>query len=395
MTIVRRLVSEITDTRAASLTTLQDLIVAAGRSPRSTAGRTVTDDSARRVMAVWRCQHLLADVISGLPVQQYRRVPGARAEEIGRSPWVESPSQFVDGSTEWRYQLVLSAAARGNAYAYVTELDSTMRFAARAEVLNPHDVTVERELGALAPPVYKIRNQVVDPTRLLHFRAFGPAPGSVMGLSPIDHAAWAIGFAMASRDYAGRWFEGGGHPTAKFSADRTLEPGEIDAVKERYRQAIENDGVLVTGKSWDYEALQVSPEQAAFLDAMSATAIDIAGYFGLPPELLGYATEGSSVTYANREQRMIDVLVLTVQWWIGRLERFISAQLPADQFVRINIDALLRSDTLTRYKAHDLAIRSGMATPNERRELEDQAPLPDAGDEALWPPFSTNPQPAE
>jgi hypothetical protein len=43
-----------------------------------------------------------------------------------------------------------------------------------------------------------------------------------------------------------------------------------------------------------------------------------------------------------------------------------------------------------RYEAHALALRSGLSNQDERRALEDLAPLPNGeGQKFNWPPFAT------
>ena len=46
------------------------------------------------------------------------------------------------------------------------------------------------------------------------------------------------------------------------------------------------------------------------------------------------------------------------------------------EIVKINVDALLRSDALTRWTIHDKAVRLGAHNIDEVRHLEDEGPLP-------------------
>lgn len=364
-----------TEKRVGNLSGLAQILEAVGRRPRSTAGQTVNSETARQLTAVWRCQHLLADIVSGLPLDQYRREAAARIE-VPKSPFVESPSSFVDGH-EWRYQMMLSALDRGNAYAFITEFDGSLRYARKAEVLDPCDVNVEQRGGALAPPVYKVNGTVTDSARILHLRAFGPRPGSVLGMSPIEYAAQTIGLGLGSRQYGASWYDGGGHPTTALVSDQDVNADDAKLAKQLYREALADEGhVIALGKAWKLQPLQVNPADAVFLEATNATSVDICGFYGIPPEMLGYASSGGgSLTYANREQRAIDLLVFTVQWWIGRMERLIGSQTPKPQYVKISIDALLRSDLLTRYQAAQIRINTGFGTPDETRALEDEPPL--------------------
>jgi HK97 family phage portal protein len=375
--------------RSASLTAAQIIQEASGRRVSGTAGQVVTPATSMQLMAVWRCQHLLADLVAGMPVHEFEQNdPDQRPKRVPLSPFVAEPSSFVDRN-EWRYQLMLSALGVGNAYPFATAFDPGYRYVQKAEVLSPVDVSVYRS-GALAPPVYKVNHQEVDAKLILHMRAFGPTPGSVLGLSPLDYMRQTVGLALAVRAHGASWYEKGGHPTGLLKNENEIDKGDADTARERWAEGVDATGLAVIGKGWDYQSLQVTPEAALFLGATNATAIDICGYFGVPSEMLGYAVSGSNVTYANREQRAIDFLVMTLQWWVGRVERLISRQLPPNRFVKLNVDAILRADLMTRYKAYDLGVRGGWLKQNEPRGWEDLDPLPE-GDRAIWPPYSTTP----
>lgn len=354
-------------------------------SGSSLSGQQVNPESAMRLMAYWRCKHLLADIVAGLPIDQYRETSGER-KQMTKSEFVAKPSDLVDAN-DWRYQMMLSALDCGNAYAYITQVDAAGR-TKRAESIPPKEVTVTQS-GFLAPPVYKIANKVVDPDRILHMRAFGPMPGSVLGMSPLDYAAQTIGLGLAVRSNGSDWYAGGGHPTTVLSYDQELTSEQAGDAKSQFKAATTGDHVAAFGAGWKVDAIGQSPEAALFLNATNATSVDICGYFGVPPEMVGYATSGSgSVTYANREQRMLDLLATTVGWWVGRMERLISRQIPQPQFVKINVDALLRSDALTRWNIHTQAIRAGVHSVDDVRRLEDEEPLDTGGDQYLWPPYA-------
>ena len=53
----------------------------------------------------------------------------------------------------------------------------------------------------------------------------------------------------------------------------------------------------------------------------------------------------------------------------------LTALAPNGQTIRFNFEAFLRPDTLTRYQAHEIALRNGFLTPNEVRKIEGLNPL--------------------
>lgn len=85
---------------------------------------------------------------------------------------------------------------------------------------------------------------------------------------------------------------------------------------------------------------------------------------------------GGSMTYANVEQNAINFVGFTLRPWLARLEAKLSALMPGKEFVRFNVDAMIRVDLTTRYQAHSVALRDGWRNRDEVRAIEDLSPLP-------------------
>jgi phage portal protein BeeE len=91
-------------------------------------------------------------------------------------------------------------------------------------------------------------------------------------------------------------------------------------------------------------------------------------------------------TYANVEQRQIQLLVRTIGPWLVRLERRLSTLRPPGREVRFDVDALLRTDATTRSRIVLDSIFGGVLSVNEARAMEDRAGIGPDGDRFLWPP---------
>jgi hypothetical protein len=89
----------------------------------------------------------------------------------------------------------------------------------------------------------------------------------------------------------------------------------------------------------------------------------------MPPELVGEATEGSSITYANVESRSLDLTKYGLAGWISRWERWWGALTPRGQYVRLDKSLLLEADTLTRYKAIHMLVAGRIITQSEARAM--------------------------
>jgi phage portal protein BeeE len=70
----------------------------------------------------------------------------------------------------------------------------------------------------------------------------------------------------------------------------------------------------------------------------------------------------------------------TLMPWLRRLEDAFSSLLAPPDFVRFDVDAFLRADTLSRLKAYQLAVATGIRTPNECRVTEGFEPY-EGGDD--------------
>ena len=141
------------------------------------------------------------------------------------------------------------------------------------------------------------------------------------------------------------------------------------------------------GAGVKYKPIQVSPSEAEYLDVIKATATQIAAIYGIEPEDIG-GESGDSMTYSNIEHRAIAFATRTLRPYLYKFERAISRLLPERQYIRFNIDAIIRPDLMTRYKAHEMALRNGWLNRDEVREIEHREPIK-GGKEHNWPPYAT------
>jgi HK97 family phage portal protein len=201
-------------------------------------------------------------------------------------------------------------------------------------------------------------------------------PGMPMGQSPISSARQAIGAGISAEQFGAQFFQAGGNPNAIIYSDSELTPEQAQGIKGAFNNATQgNREPAIMGSGLKYERVQISPDESQFLDSQRFTVEQIARIYGIPPELVGAATSGSSVTYANREQRAADWLSFGLMPYLIPIEDALSTLVPRAQRVKFNVDGLLRSDLSTRYAAHAVGIGSGFLTVDEARAYEDLPPL--------------------
>jgi HK97 family phage portal protein len=200
-------------------------------------------------------------------------------------------------------------------------------------------------------------------------------PGNVLGLSPIAHARQAVGLGLGAEQYAAKLFGDSAIPSGVLTTDQRINRQDALALKEGWRAAHKGRrDIAVLGDGARFQAITIPPEQAQFLETTRANVATIARYFGVQPELIG-GESGGSLTYANVEQRALDFLQFCLRPWIVRTELALSALLSSTTSVKFNAAGLVRTDLLTRYQAHESAIRAGWKLRSEVRELEDLPPV--------------------
>jgi len=353
---------------------------------RTSSGVGVTDQTALTHSAVWSCVDLISEIVSTLPISEYRATDGRLVKVASPPPLLEDPAGDGYGFEVWSRQLLVSALLRGNMFGWIERLGSD-GWPTQIATLSPSEITCHRDRNGGPVEWYRDNKQVErwPDGPLWHVPAY-TIPGSPVGLAPLTYAAETIGLGLAAMRYDAEWFTGGGLPIGTFETDQPLDDIQAKAIKGRVTEALEQRGVMVLGYGNKFNAMQVSPQDSQFLETIKANADDVAKFFFRRPP-----GEGGSVTYANVEARSLDLLTYTLTGWMVRLEKAITRLRPRPRVVKFNADAFLRVDSMTRAKVIDMQVRGGVRSRDEVREKDDYAPIPDGtGGEFLWPPGATS-----
>jgi HK97 family phage portal protein len=233
---------------------------------------------------------------------------------------------------------------------------------------------------------------VIPREDLLHIPWF-TLPGRIEGLSPIGAYQATVEQGLAAQDYSTSWFASGGIPPGTFkNAEQTIEQAEADEIKARLVNAIRTREPIVYGRDWDFNPITVPPGESQFVETLKLTATQVAAIYGIWPEMIG-GESGSSMTYANVEGRQLDFAMLCLRPWLVKLESALSPLLPGLQYVRFQIDAMIRADLRTRHEVYAIDRKIGLRSIDEMRALEDLEPLP-GGKGSDPSPLAAAPSPA-
>jgi HK97 family phage portal protein len=331
--------------------------------------RGSSQERALRLGPVYAATRLLADSVASLPLKSYR-VDGEDRLRAPVPPLFRRPAA-VGTRYDWLHRCMTSLTLRGNAYGLIVAWGPD-GWPSQIEWLHPDDVHVEDNLAAT--PVWYYKGRRLEDGQMFHVPAY-TMPGQILGLSPIAYFATTTEAGLLANQFGRDWFANGSTPSAVLETDMAVDRDAATVLKARFKEAAQGRDVVALGNGVKYRAISVPANESQFLETIKATANQIAAIYGVPPEKVGGET-GGSLTYATVEQNSIDLLTWTLRPWLARLEDAFSQLRPPTEEARFNVDAMLRTDTLTRYQAHRIARAIGLRNIDELRRLEDEPPLP-------------------
>lgn len=345
---------------------------------RAEAGRGVSHREALGLGAVYRAISVIDISAKQLSVHAERR--GMRIEDRVPSIIV-NPSVDVSRAV-FIEQTTVSMACTGNAY-WLLDYLADGRIG-NMTVLNPNDVQIEHTQRGTVTGYWYLGTRY-EPSRIKHLKLMR-VPGMVKGLGPIQAAQDELGGALDTTRMAANFFPSSGVPANGYL---TTEQGLVDeqatTIRNRWLTSVSNrEGIPVLGQGTKYVSIFLSAKDAQWVEARQFDTTGAARLFGMPASIMLAAVEGSSQSYANIEQDFIWYTRFTLSTYTVEIEEAWSELLPYGVRARFNLDSLLRTDTKTRYEAHELGRRAGFLTINEIRALEGLAPI--AGGDTLAAP---------
>ena len=285
----------------------------------------------------------------------------------------------------WVEYTVVSLYSDGNAFWWITR--NALGVVVNLRPLDPNEVSVHIERAATGADkvTYGYRGGEYTSREIKHLQLVR-VPGMRRGLGPIQAAQIEVNGALDARDYGAMWLSDSAMPDGVLTTDQELAPGDADKYRHVWygrnqdgtaRDADDRDmreRLRVLGKGLSYAPVLLKPSDIQFLETQQYTTVQMARLIAAPASIMLVATEGTSQTYTNVEQEWIGYVRFGLMKALREIEEALSELLPGKQTARFKIDALLRSDTKTRYEAHNIALGK-WSTADEIRALEGQAPL--------------------
>lgn len=336
---------------------------------RDYAAAGVLPETAVGLSTVYRAIQILSTSASQISFHVQR---GGLRLSAGQTPsLLQKPCLEMDNS-EFIEQTVVSLATTGNAY-WLLHYGKDGTTVLNVTILNPHEVRPfkDPETGKLW---FGHRGEKYPARQIKHMTLL-KLPGRLTGLGPIQAAQIELRGALELRDYASLWFSEGNIPSGVLTSDQVLTPDDAKQWRAAWYSTESGSGLKVLGKGTTYEPLLLKPADAQWLESQQFTTTQLARLFGTPASLMLAAVEGSAMTYSNVEQDWIAFVRFTLMGYLRKIENALTSLTVRGQEVRFNFDALLRTDTKTRYEAHQIALTAKFLDDDEVRALEGYAPF--------------------
>lgn len=360
----------------------------------SSAGISVTPDTARRCAAVLACVRVLAETIAHLPFVLYRKdTSGGRIRETDHPLYSllhDSPNRWQT-SFEFREMMMGHVLLRGNAYAQkVTDRSGNL---IELVPLNPTKVTPK--LTAQGDVYYEFRpgaggTVYIPGDGMFHLKGY--ASDGLVGVSPIAESRETIGLAIAAEEFGARSFANDAQPGGVLEHPGKLGEEAIENLRKSIGQ--QHSGVknarkyMILEEGMKWTKIGMSQQDTQYIETRKFQLEEIARIFRVPPHLIGHLERA---TFSNIEHQGLEFVTHTILPWLKRWEQAISQRLMTpperkNMYSEFLVDGLLRGDITVRYQAYAVGRQWGWLSADDVRRLENMDVLPDKqGEKYLLP----------
>jgi HK97 family phage portal protein len=350
--------------------------------------RVVTDETALQLSAVFACLRLLSETVAGLPLNFYR-VDGdgkrTLATDYPLYRLLKTKPNRYQTRVEFLETIVFQLAFRGNAYCAIQRATNGDIISLMPLMTAQMNVVLEDD-GRVTYRYSTGKGVAVFAAESIwHLKLFG---NGIIGMSPLDQAGNSIGIAMSAEDRVNQTANNGFKPTGVLMIDKILTPEQRAKIKENFRNLADggDDVLQVLEAGMTYQQISINPKDAQLLESRKYQTEDIARFFGCPSVLINDMS-AATAWGTGMSEIIRGFYKLGLRPYLERIECATTAHLipVKDRDIIIpefDFDALLRGDEKSRYEGYQVAIRSGVKTPNECRAQEGLGP--DASGDKLF-----------
>lgn len=340
----------------------------------NTAGVVVTDESAFNFTAVWAAIRILSESVAQLPLSVYE------ADKLGNKNQAynhkifnllhRKPNNLMTTYT-FVQKCMIDLLTRGNSFVYINR----GRGAVPVELL-PLDVKKVRLVENEGEIFYELDDGgIIDSYDILHFKVM--SKDGLIGMSPVDVGASAIGYGLALEQYGNSFFSNGAKVSGVLSTDRHLSDEAITRLRssfaENYTSIRDSNKTMVLEEGLKFQQISLSNEASQFLKSREFSITEIARLFNLPPHLLRDLTKSS---FNNISEQSREFVQYSLMPYIVMMESEMNCKLFRTTEIgkvhtKFAVNALLRGTPKDRAEYYRTMLNIGAMSIDEIRQYEE------------------------
>jgi HK97 family phage portal protein len=358
----------------------------------SSAGRRVSENDVLTLPAVLQALRVLCGVFAMTPLHYYRETENGR-ERAKDDPlyglFASNPNQ---AQTAFGFkELLLGDVLLAGRFAAWTSRDRLQTPTALTR-LDPQQVQpaefFSREEGvslffdATLPDGTRER---FAPRDVWHVAGMGRG---LTGLNPVSYMRDALGSAIATGEYTGRFWANDAKPNVVLTSEQKIPRESKHEIRrdwnDLHRGAGKAHSTAVLDQGLAPKFLSHDNQASQFLETRTFQVLEVARIWGVPPHLL---FELSRATFGNIEQQSLEFVIYHLGPHYERV-----AQAATKSFARPGHyyeflpDALVKGDLKSRMEAYWLQRQMGLANADELRDRENQNRVGGRAGQEYWRP---------
>ena len=354
------------------------------------AGGAVTPRLAENFSTVLACVNAISGAISSLPVWIYQLKDEGREVAAGHAVMRlvrEGANQYQSWPEliEW---LVASVLLNGNGLVEVVA-GRNGRIKALLPIPWSNVTMVLLPSGRIAydvTPINKMHGVTGRKRRLLDSEVIhikDRSDDGYVGRARLARTAGPVRIGLTQEAFGETLYANRATPSGVLSFNSSLSQDQVDSVKTSISQnwvgVREAGKLLVLDSDAKYTPVTVTPENLEMLAARRFSTEEIARLFGVPPPIVGIWDHS---TFTNSETAGRWFAQFTLAPIIRKIEdgfrrSVFSAETRSTHEIEFDMTGFLRGDAEARWKAHEIAVKNRVLTPNEVREVEGWNPRPE------------------
>ena len=341
---------------------------------QSTAGVGVSDETAMNFTAVWAAIRILSESVAQLPLSIYETDKNGNnklASKHGMYNLIHRKPNDLMTTYTFIQKCMIDLLTRGNSFVYIKR-----NGAARPTELIPLDVTKVKLIENDGVIYYELQEGgLIDSYDILHFKIM--SKDGLIGQSPVDVGASAIGYGLALERYGNSFFSNGAKVSGVLSTDRHLTDEAINRLrisfKENYSNINDANKTMVLEEGLKFQQISLSNEASQFLKSREFSISEIARLYNLPPHLLRDLTKSS---FNNIAEEGLNFVKYSLMPYIVMMESEMNCKLfrtneIGKMHTKFIVNALLRGTPKDRSEYYRTMLNIGAMSIDEIRQYEE------------------------